>query len=275
MDIKNIAFIGGGNMAHSIIGGLLKNHYPAENIWVSDPNEEKRQSLRAVFSVNTTDSNDEAINQADVIVLAIKPQIAKQVLQAASSTLQANKPLIVSIMAGVRASDIQAYCGDSAVIRTIPNTPALLGCGVTGLYATNKTSESEKNFAENIMRAVGVAIWLDSEEKIDTVTALASSGIAYFFYVMEVMQLAGEHAGLSPEESKIFVLEAGYGAARMALESKDDVVKLRKNVTSPNGTTEQGVKVLIDGGLKEIFQKTIMAAKNRAKELSEEFSKKE
>ncbi|OGT30067.1 MAG: pyrroline-5-carboxylate reductase [Gammaproteobacteria bacterium RIFCSPHIGHO2_12_FULL_35_23] len=273
MNIKKLAFIGGGNIAYSLVSGLIKNHYPAEKIWVSNPSREKRDRFQQSFSVNIETSNIQAIAQAEVVIFCIKPQMVNKVLAEVAETLKNTKALVISVMAGVRIATFIKWLGrELPLIRAMPNTPAVLGCGITGLYAEEKVSDEEKGIAENIMRSVGAILWLDQEEKMNAVTALAGSGPAYFFLMIEALQQAGLKIGLSVEEAKILVLQTALGAARMALESNKAAEVLRYEVTSPKGTTEQAINCLLQDNFKGLLEKAIMAANNRAKELADSYS---
>jgi pyrroline-5-carboxylate reductase len=270
MQNVTIGFIGGGNMGQAIIGGLLASGYEAAKIWASDPQLEKLAELRAQFAINTTQDNAVVVQQADIIVLAVKPQVAKTVVSALAPTAQVKKPLIISVMAGIREARLAEWLGGQiAVVRCMPNTPALIGAGATGLHANALVTTEQKNIAESIMRSVGVTVWLSEEQQLDVVTALSGSGPAYFFRIMEVMENTGIALGLSPEVAHLLTLQTVLGAARIALESKESVVTLRQRVTSPNGTTERALKVLEEGGIANIFAQALTAAKIRSEELAE------
>jgi pyrroline-5-carboxylate reductase len=263
---ENIAIIGAGNMGASLLGGLIKNNYPAEKIWITDTDNHKLEFLKQEFNIHTAHTNLDAIQSADVIILAVKPQILQQVATEIAPALQ--KPLIISIAAGVRIATLQKWLGESIpIVRVMPNTPALIGCGASALFANTHTSPSQCNLAESILRAVGIAVWVKNEKLIDVVTALSGSGPAYFFLIIEALQNAAEQAGLPAETAKLLTLQTAYGAARMALESNENIVKLRQNVTSPGGTTERAVNVLEQENIREIFLKTVQAACQRAEEL--------
>ncbi len=264
-----IAILGAGNMGASLLGGLVANHYSPENIFISDTDIDKLKRLEETFNIQTTTDNLAAIASADVVILAVKPQIILQVAHEIAATVQHKKPLILSIAAGIRIPRLQKIIGDHIpIVRCMPNTPALIGCGASALFANDFVSDIQRNTAESILRAVGIALWVDGENDLDVVTALSGSGPAYFFKVMEAMQKAGEKLGLSAESAKLLTLQTALGASRMALESNLSVVQLRKNVTSPGGTTEKAIQVLEENGMDDLFEKALTAAKERSEELA-------
>jgi pyrroline-5-carboxylate reductase len=265
-----IAVIGAGNMGASLLSGLIKNGCVAENIWVTDPDSEKLEGLKKQFRVNTTFNNSEATQFADVVILAVKPQILQPVATEIASIVKKNKALVLSIAAGMRIASIQKWVGDTvAIVRAMPNTPALIGCGASALFANVHVSADQRHLAESILNAVGITVWVENEKLLDAVTALSGSGPAYFFLIIEALQNAAQQLGLSAEVAKLLTLQTAYGATRMALESQEDIVKLRRNVTSPGGTTEQAVKVLEDENIRALLAKTLQAANRRAEELAE------
>jgi pyrroline-5-carboxylate reductase len=269
--LKNsgIAFIGGGNMATSLISGLIADGCAPHNIWVADPDAAKLAELVARFSVNTTHSNQQAVAQTQVIVLAVKPQAMPAVVQELGVTQHPGSPLIISIAAGVRVNDINAWLGGkTAIVRAMPNTPALVQSGATALYANALVSADQHNLAESILRAVGMVLWLDDEAQMDAVTALSGSGPAYFFLVMEVLENAAVRLGLARNDARLLTLQTAFGAAKMALESAEHSATLRARVTSPGGTTEQAVKVLQEGGIQDLFDAALRAAHARSNELA-------
>jgi pyrroline-5-carboxylate reductase len=265
-----IAFIGGGNMACSLIGGLIADGYDPLNIWASDPNEAQRDSLRRQFGVNTCAGNVQAVERADIVVLAVKPQVLGDVSVQLIEVVQRKKPLIISIAAGVREPDLRDWLGGAmAVVRTMPNTPALIGSGATALFANPLVSEAQRQQAESLMRAVGVTVWVQDEHLLDAVTALSGSGPAYFFLVMEAMEQAGAAMGLNADHARLLTLQTALGAAKMALESSQGPAGLRARVTSPGGTTERAIEVLQQGKLEELFSKALDAARQRAQDLGD------
>ncbi len=274
MENRKIAFIGGGNMAFSLIGGLISGNCPGSNIRVSDPKQERLEMMQEKLGITPfLSDNRGAAEGADAIVLAVKPQVLAGVaaeIGEAIGNRSDGSALIISIAAGVRESDLQRWLGGShAIVRTMPNTPALLRSGATGLYANPHVSEQQRDLAESIMRAVGTAIWLEEEQQMDAVTALSGSGPAYFFLLMEAMEAAGKELGLSEETARILTLQTAFGAAKMALERPESSADLRKMVTSPGGTTERAIALFQQQGLEEIVMKALTAARDRSIELAD------
>ncbi|MEH6909313.1 MAG: pyrroline-5-carboxylate reductase [Oceanicoccus sp.] len=265
-----IAFIGAGNMASSIIGGLVAKGFSAGQIIASDPYPDSLEKLREIAEVQTTDDNHQAIANADVVVLAVKPQAMKPILEDLASSVQLNKPLVISIAAGIKAESLDQWLGGSMpIVRCMPNTPALVQTGATALYANPVVTESQKQLADQILRSVGIALWVDEEPALDAVTAVSGSGPAYFFLVMEAMQAAGESMGLSTDAARQLTLQTALGAAKMALSSDVDTAELRRRVTSPGGTTAEALKVFDDQDLKGIFTQAMEACRDRSEELAE------
>lgn len=276
MPHQKIAFIGGGNMATSLIGGLLADHFPAGCITVSDPTAERREWLEEKFSVHTTGDNEAASAAADVVVLAVKPQVLREVIAGLADTLVKSRPLVVSIAAGVREQDISRWLGyEGPVVRCMPNTPALLQSGVSALYPNAHVDPGQRDMAESILRAAGSVIWIDDESLMNTVTALSGSGPAYFFRFMEAMEEAGVARGLDRAKARLLVIETALGAARMALESDDDPGTLRANVTSRGGTTAAALEAFEDGNLAELVDRAVGAAHDRSIELGEQLGRDE
>lgn len=269
MENIKIAFIGCGNMGCSLIGGMLANGFPEKNISAVDISETQRSKVASNFKIETFSEATPAIRDADVVVLAVKPQSIRETLKSLSDILQAEKPLLLSIAAGIQTSAIARWSGyDAAIVRVMPNTPSLVRTGAAGLYANENTDEHQKTLAESIIRSVGMTIWVDQENLIDSVTALSGSGPAYFFYFMEVMEKAGIDLGLSEEQARNLTLQTALGAAKMALESDLDPADLRKQVTSPGGTTEKALGIMHKKNLDAIIIAAIEAAADRARELA-------
>lgn len=268
--MKNtIVFIGGGNMARSLMGGLIADGCAPQQLWVTDPNQDKLAGLQRDFSVHTAATNLDAAQHADVLVFAVKPQALKQVAHELAPLLQRRKPLVISIAAGIRTGALAAWLGgDLALVRAMPNTPALVRSGATALYANALVSEAQRSQAENILRAVGLTLWLTDESQMDAVTALSGSGPAYFFLVMEALEEAAMRLGLSRETAHLLTLETAFGAAKMALESSEGCGALRARVTSPGGTTEQALRVLQEGRIEALFETALRAAHARSVELA-------
>lgn len=266
-----IAFIGAGNMSSSLIGGLIKDQYPPNLIWATNPSSDKLSHLKSCFHINVTEDNKLGATNADVLVCSVKPSILKQVVLELKDIIVDQKPLILSVAAGIKSGTIKKWLGDNnlPIVRCMPNTPALLQCGTTALYATKDVSEEQRTMAESIMRSVGITLWLKDEAEIDIVTAISGSGPAYFFLVMEAILDCAKKMGLSQEQAELLTINTALGAARMALESDKDVHSLRCQVTSPGGTTEQAIKALESGGLRELFVKALNAAHEKALKMSE------
>jgi len=261
-----IAFIGGGNMARALVGGLLRNDHPPARLCVADPSAEARAQLEGL-GVCTLSDNLKAIEEADVVVLAVKPQALGAVARELAPGLRPGQ-LIISIAAGVRVDTLRRWLnGHARIVRAMPNTPALVQAGATGLFAPAEVSAAERAQAESILRAVGLCVWVEREALIDSVTALSGSGPAYVFLVMESMQAAGEKLGLDAATARLLTLETVLGAARLALETQEDPAQLRARVTSPGGTTERGIAALEAAGLRQAFADALTAAADRADEL--------
>jgi len=269
---RNITFIGGGNMATSLIGGILEAGYDRKYLWVSEPDADKRGALTERFGIQVSAENTQALakaaNRDDTVVFAVKPQAMAQVVRESAESIRTGEPLVISIAAGVREPDIRRWLQfDAAIVRTMPNTPALVGSGATALYANDQVSSEQRDRAESLLRAVGITLWVDTEAHLDAVTALSGSGPAYFFLIMEAFEAIGRELGLSQETARLLTLETAFGAAKMALESSDQPHTLRARVTSPGGTTERALAVLERGNLVGLFRDALRAARDRSVEL--------
>ncbi len=270
MDTVDIAFIGGGNMAASLVGGLIADGYPPAAIRVADPDPERRAALEARWQVAVHEGNPEAARGAAVVVLAVKPQTLAAAAREVGPLARAQGSLVLSVAAGVRTRDLARWLGfDAPLVRAMPNTPALVQSGATALYATPGTGEAERERAESILRAVGITVWLEDEALMDAVTALSGSGPAYFFLLMEALAAAGEALGLEPAQARLLTLETAFGAAKMALESEEPPAALRARVTSPGGTTERALAVLEEAGFRDLVHRAVSAARDRSRELAE------
>lgn len=270
MRARTITFIGGGNMASSLIGGLIADGAPPDTLRASDPDEGRLRELRDRFGVHTATDNREAARHADTVVFAVKPQMMADVVREVASELAQSKPLVVSIAAGVREPDIRRWLGyEAPIVRVMPNTPALVRSGASALYANANVLPAQRSRAESVLRAVGVTVWLEDEGDMDAVTALSGSGPAYFFLLMELMEDAGRELGLPRDTARLLSLQTAMGAAKMALESADDPATLRARVTSPGGTTERAVQALLDGGLPGLVSGALRAARERSIELGD------
>jgi pyrroline-5-carboxylate reductase len=275
MQTRKIGFIGGGNMATSLLGGLISDGFAAENIWIAEPDAGRREDLAARFGIHTGADNADVVNAVDVVVLAVKPQMLHEVCQEIAGAVQSCQPLIVSVAAGIRANDIDRWLGgDTAVVRTMPNTPALVKSGATALYANTKVNAEQRELAEAIMRAVGLTLWVEEESLMDAVTAVSGSGPAYFFLLIELLQQSGTRLGLPEQDARLLALQTAFGAAKMALENSDDSTALRARVTSPGGTTERAITILEEGGIRDLFDKALQGARDRAGELADQLGEK-
>lgn len=266
---SKVAFIGAGNMAGALIGGLIADGVSPETLIAADPSAENCRLLAASAGIATTQDNRQALAQADTVVLAVKPQILQEVARELGELVRRRQPLVISIAAGIRCESLSQWLGgDVALVRTMPNTPAMIQAGATVLYATAGVTTDQRERAESLMRAVGLTQWVDDETLLDAVTALSGSGPAYLFLVMEAMEEAARQAGLSDQTARLLTLQTAFGAARMALESTESPAQLRARVTSPGGTTERAIDVLESGGLRDLFAEAIKAAQSRSIELS-------
>lgn len=274
MDQPQLCFIGGGNMAASLIGGLIADGYPADRIRVADPDPGRLQALAQRFGVATGTDNAAAGRGAGVVVLAVKPQVMATVARDLGPGLAQDRPLVISIAAGIRTGDLTRWLGaELPLVRCMPNTPALVQSGATALFATAATSEAQRELAESILRAVGLTLWLDDEDLMDAVTALSGSGPAYFFLLMEAMAAAGEKLGLDVEAARLLTLQTAFGAAKMALEAEEGPAELRRRVTSPGGTTERALATFESGGFRELVAAALQAARDRSRELAEQLGR--
>ena len=265
-----LVFLGGGNMATSLIAGLIDDGLEPRRILVSEPDRRQQQYLSDRFGVHVTQDNNEAVQRGAAVVFCVKPDIMAKVARGVAATLGARQPppLIVSIAAGVREPDIRRWLGyEAAVVRAMPNTPALVRSGAAALYANAFVDQPQRDQAESILRAVGITLWFEDEDMLDAVTALSGSGPAYLFLWMELMAKAGERLGLSREVAQLLTLQTAFGAAKMALESSESPPVLRSRVTSAGGTTEQALKVLQQADLERVFYEALDRARERAVEL--------
>lgn len=268
-----IAFIGGGNMAAALIAGLAGKVTPGANIHVVDPNAQALERLQREHGVTTAGAIDAAVTQGEVIVLAVKPQNMRDVTTVLQPLLaQApQRPLVVSIAAGIRARDLARWLGGyDAIVRCMPNTPALIGMGVTGMVAHDGVTAAQRTLADQVLQAVGTTLWLDDEALIDAVTAVSGSGPAYVFYFIEAMQQAGVELGLTAEQSLALAQATFTGAAQLAARSEEPVAVLRERVTSKGGTTYAALTSMEQGGVKAAIVTAVKAAAARGKELGDE-----
>jgi len=262
---SNLAFIGGGNMASAILGGLIRSGTPAGSVIVVEPFEPQRAKLHAEFGIDALAQADATLAKASLVVWAVKPQMFGEAAAACGGHVSA--ALQLSIMAGVRCASVAAATGSDRVVRSMPNTPALIGRGIAGLYAMPAVSTAECARIEQVLAATGSTIWVDREADLDAVTALSGSGPAYVFYFIEAMVQAGTEMGLSAEAARQLAQETFAGAAALAMASSESPAVLRERVTSKGGTTHAAITSLDASGVKAAFVKALHAARARAEEL--------
>jgi pyrroline-5-carboxylate reductase len=271
-DLK-VRFVGAGNMATSLIGGLLKRGFLPSQITASDPGGHQRQIITEKFGVQTFKDNNLHFGIPDVVILAVKPQIMKKVVQDIANSVVETDALVISIAAGIKIEHLEKWLSaETAIVRTMPNTPALIGEGATGLFANAQVSKEQKHLTEGIMDSVGISHWVDAEFKIDVVTALSGSGPAYFFLFMEYMQKTAIELGLSAEVAAKLTEQTALGSAILAQRSAEDITVLRQKVTSPNGTTEAALNSFNTDKLEQVINRALNAANDRSVQLSKDFS---
>lgn len=276
MENIKLAFIGCGNMGRCLIGGLIRNHFPVKNICGADTDASQRDIASTQFGIQVHENSVQAIADADVVIIAVKPQAVKEVLGLLRDELEILNPLLLSIAAGIPFSALSSWGGEQlSIVRVMPNTPALVNAGASGLCANHHVSEEQRNIAEKIMRSVGITTWVEEEKLMDVVTAISGSGPAYYFYFMEIMKDTGEHLGLTAEQATMLTLETAFGAAKIALESEHDPKTLRKHVTSPGGTTERAMEVMLENEVAAHFRAAIIAACERSRELADDTGNKD
>ena len=265
-----IGFIGAGNMAYALIKGLLNNGFDTNQINISDPNKELLQRRESELKVTTYSDNTSLLSNSDIIFFAVKPQVLSSVCLELKGVVK-SKHLFVSIVAGIRSSDINRWLGGNfALIRTMPNTPALFQTGVTGLFANELVNNEQKSLVSSILSSVGECFWVDEEKLIDAITAISGSGPAYFFLLMQSMTQAGMALGLDEETANSLSIQTAYGASLMANKTGKDSRTLRAEVTSPNGTTQSAIESFQDQNFEGIVANATRAAYDRARELSNE-----
>ena len=272
MSKTRIAFIGAGNMAASLIGGMRAKGLDAAHIRASDPGADTRARVSAEHGIEVFADNAEAIEGADVVVLAVKPQAMKAVCEAIRPSLKPHQ-LVVSIAAGITCASMKNWLGAQPSVRCMPNTPALLRQGVSGLYATAEVDAEQRQQAQELLSAVGLALWLDEEQQLDAVTAVSGSGPAYFFLLIEAMTAAGVKLGLPADIAAQLTVQTALGAAHMAVASDVDAAELRRRVTSPAGTTEAAIKSFQANGFEALVEKALGAAAQRSAEMAEQLGR--
>lgn len=270
---RTIAFIGAGNMSASIIAGLVKSGYAADKIIAANPSTGKLDALKEKYAIVTTQDNNQAVAQADVVVLAVKPQMMADMLNALTlDKAELNKKLFISIAAGIPVARFQQLISqEAAIVRTMPNTPSLLGLGLTGLYAAANVSDADKQFTDTLMSAVGKTVWVESEDGINNITALAGSAPAYFFLFMEGLVKQAEKLGFSADEAKLIVEQVANGSAQMVQQNSDKTItELRQQVTSKGGTTAAAIASFESNNLDSVIQQAVEACINRAEEMAKQ-----
>ena len=269
---KRIAFVGGGNMATCLVGGLIARGTMAASIVVADPVDAQRERLEHRFGVQTDASGATAVQEADVIVLAVKPQQMAEAARAIAPTVAVRRPLVISIAAGIRLADLERWLGAGVpLVRTMPNLPALIDAGVTALFAPPGVDAESRQDAETILGTCGKTVWIEREDLMDAVTAVSGTGPAYFFLLMEMMQSVAVELGLDPATARTLCIETAQGAGRLAAASDFEPAQLRLQVTSKGGTTAAAMEVLEGAGVRDIFARAIAAASRRSRELAQEY----
>lgn len=269
MKTQSIGFIGGGNMATSLMSGLIASGHSPQQIWVSDTAQNLLQAHRDNFKVNISVSNATIVEESDVVVLAVKPQILRDVASEIAASVVTKNTLVVSIAAGISQASLSKWLGaEVAVVRCMPNTPALVLSGATALHANANVSDQQRDLAENILRAVGLALWVDQESQLDAVTAVSGSGPAYFFLLMEAMEQAALTMGLDEHTARLLIQQTALGAAKIALESAESPSQLRQRVTSPGGTTQKAIETFQSLDFAKLVNLALTAARDRSVEMS-------
>ena len=265
-----ICLIGGGNMGRAIVGGLLAKNFAASSITVIDPDQQARAALERDHAVTSADAVTDLSGYA-VVILAVKPQIMMPLVQDLAGCVRPDEQLFMSVAAGVRSAQLARLLGrEAAIVRVMPNTPALIGVGAAAMHANAAVTPTQKALAEQIMRAVGIACWVEDEALLDVVTALSGSGPAYYFLLMELLESAACKLGLAPEVARQLGIETAHGAALLARQSEHGPATLREQVTSPGGTTERALAILQSGGLAGLVDEALRGACERAQELAKE-----
>ena len=268
----NICFIGGGNMATALIGGLLKQNFTAAQLRVVEINADNRAKLQQTFGVHGTADLTEGIADCEVIVLAVKPQQLHEVAIQLAPLI--SDQLLISIAAGIRAADLARWLGKHNVVRAMPNTPALIQSGMTGLYALPTVSQAQREQAQNVLAAVGEVLWVQDEAMLDAVTAVSGSGPAYVFYFIEALQQAARDLGFNAEEARRLSLVTVLGASKLASDSNEDVSTLRVRVTSKNGTTERALLSMEDNHVAQHLVQAVKISAVRSREMGDELGRK-
>ncbi len=266
-----VTFIGAGNMASAIIGGMIESGHSPSSITATSPSDAFLAPIHDRYGIHTNTDNIAAVSQADVVVLAVKPQVMREVCEGLASTVQRQRPLLISVAAGLGVDTLDQWLGGGLpVVRCMPNTPALVGAGASGLYANAQVSEEQRTMATELMESTGLVAWVEEEHLLDAVTAVSGSGPAYFFLMFEAMEEAGVKLGLPAETARRLAMQTALGAAKMAMASDKPPEELRRNVMSPGGTTERAVERLEQGGLRQLMAEAMDDCAQRAREMATE-----
>lgn len=270
-ELATIAFVGCGNMAQALMGGLLAGGWPKQQLAVVEPYAQTRQDLARKFSISAHADAAIALNGADVVVLAVKPQVMKEVCESIKPQLP--DALVISVAAGIRASDLARWLGTQRIVRTMPNMPALVHAGITGLAALPGAGTADRALADRILKAVGTTLWVDDESMLDGVTALSGSGPAYVFHFIEALQEAAAQLGFTSEQARELAIATFTGASKLAAQSSESAATLRERVTSKGGTTYAALTRMAEGGVKDNIIAGVLAAAARGKAMGDEFGK--
>ena len=270
---NKITFIGAGNMASAIIGGLIDSGVAPSAITATAPDDSELTAIKQRLGINTNTDNTAAVADADVVVLAVKPQIMRSVCEALRDSIQHQQPLVISIAAGLDADTIDQWLGgQNALVRCMPNTPSLVGHGASGLYANAQVSDAQREVATQLMEAVGIVEWVEEEALLDAVTAVSGSAPAYFFLMFEAMEEAAVKLGLPAATARRLAIQTALGAATMAQQSDKDPATLKKNVMSPGGTTERAIQHMEEAQLRTTIADAMQACADRAQSMAKELS---
>lgn len=273
MPTQKITFIGAGNMAGAIFKGLLAKGYPADAITATATDADHLQALKQNLQIHVSTDNLAAVADAEVVVLAVKPQVMQSVCREIAPLVSRTRPLIISVAAGLQAETLNAWLGgEHAIIRCMPNTPSLVGAGASGLFALPSVKAEQRGFADQLLSGVGLAEWVDQELLLDVVTAISGSGPAYFFMIFEAMEKAAVEMGMPADAARRLILQTGLGAVRMAQETGEEPAQLKRNVMSPKGTTERAIHTFEAEGMEAMFLKAMQACADRADELAKELA---
>ncbi|MAX56407.1 MAG: pyrroline-5-carboxylate reductase [Alcanivoracaceae bacterium] len=263
-----IGFIGAGNMATSLAGGMVAKGIRPARIWMSDPSKDRLDEVAQLHRVHVSADNRDVLSRVDVLVLAVKPQMMQEVCENLRDLIADRQPLVISIAAGITVANLKSWLGETPVVRSMPNTPSLVQAGATGLFAAAGVSDEQKAMAKEILGSVGLTFWFDEEKELDAVTAVSGSGPAYFFLLMESLIEAGKAQGLDAATARQMVLQTAWGAAQLAITSEVGPDALRQQVTSPGGTTAAALNVFEEAGFREQVQAAVAAARERSEELA-------